>query len=442
MIYNFKKDKKIIFNNINFLNYDYIIVGTGPSATVLIDFLVKKRKKILVIEKGNYDFKKYETILSKKLKILKYSRTFAVGGTSLDWSQISSYFENFEMRRTWLKKKISWPLEINELNSYYSKIDEKYNFNFKKIKDVKLNFKIPFTSRFFFSPKIPTNFSKYYRNLDFDIIVNCQIDFINEQKNLVDLYLTGFSKIKVKKLILCNGGIESVSLILRSLRQKFLKNLKNKRYVGKYFMDHPKLNIGTLKHPKKEIIKELELKSKKSGISYFGISLKKSEQIKNNLLNTYVRFEKINRYKKRFINFLMGKLENDIYSIRCFFEMEPNINNKIILDKNLKLKVDFDISNKEIKTLNILMKKIYNYFSTNPELEKKIKFKKKRLKTASHHIGGLIFPKLVNRNLKFNGLKNIYCCSSSVFPTSGSVNPTLTICALALRLGNYLIKKF
>ena len=109
MIYNFKKDKKIIFNNINFLNYDYIIVGTGPSATVLIDFLVKKRKKILVIEKGNYDFKKYETVLSKKLKILKYSRTFAVGGTSLDWSQISSYFENFEMRRTWLKKKISWP---------------------------------------------------------------------------------------------------------------------------------------------------------------------------------------------------------------------------------------------------------------------------------------------------------------------------------------------
>ena len=442
MIYNFLKDKKKIFNNINFLNYDYIIVGTGPSATILIDFLVKKKKKILVIEKGNFDFKKYESILSKKLKILKSSRTFAVGGTSLDWSQISSYFEDFEMNRSrFKKKKIFWPLDIKELNSYYSKINEKYNFNFNKIKKTKLNFKIPFTSRFFFSPKIPKNFSEYYKNPDFDIIINCKIDFIDERNNLVNLYFNRFSKKEAKKLILCNGGIESVTLILRSLRKQFLKNLENKRYVGKFFMDHPKLNIGTLKYPKKKFLRELEVKSNKDGISYYGISLKKNEQFKKNLLNTYVRFEKINGYKRSVINFFRGNIEKDIYSIRCFFEMEPNKKNKIILNKKLKPKVDFNISKTEIKTMNILLEKIYSYFSTNPKLEKHMTFKKKNMSTASHHIGGLIFPKLVNKNLKLNGLKNIYCCSSSVFPTSGSVNPTLTICALALRLGNYLIKK-
>ena len=36
------------------------------------------------------------------------------------------------------------------------------------------------------------------------------------------------------------------------------------------------------------------------------------------------------------------------------------------------------------------------------------------------------------------GTKNIYICSSAIFPTSGSANPTMTICALSIRLGNYL----
>ena len=43
----------------------------------------------------------------------------------------------------------------------------------------------------------------------------------------------------------------------------------------------------------------------------------------------------------------------------------------------------------------------------------------------------------VDRNLKIRGLKNIYVCSSAVFPTSGSVNPTMTICALSSRLANF-----
>ena len=48
---------------------------------------------------------------------------------------------------------------------------------------------------------------------------------------------------------------------------------------------------------------------------------------------------------------------------------------------------------------------------------------------------------VVNKNLKIHGIKNIYICSTSVFPTSGSVNPTMTLCALAVRLANYLNSK-
>lgn len=438
MIYDLDNNLKKIKNKINFLDYDLIIIGTGPSSTVLSDFLQKK-KKILILEKGNFKKKFYEKIFSKNLKIKKFSRTFAVGGTSLDWSQVSSYYEAIEMNRS---KNVFWPIKIRELRNYYLKLNKKFNFNYKKIINSKLSFYIPFTTRFFFSPKKPTNFNKFYKN-DIDLIYNCDVNYIDEEKNYVNLYISKKNiQIKVKKVIICCGGIESTTLILRSLKKKFLNKLKNKIYVGKFFMDHPKFNLGTLKYPKNEILKFISLQSNISGISYYGVSLKKNIQLKYGLLNTYVRFEKNNSKIKNFINFVKNNEFHNTYSIRCFFEMIPNIKNKITLKKD-KANIDLNFSNAEIKTLNFLTKKIYDYFSKNPGLESVKTFNKKNLKTddASHHMGGLIYPKIVDKNLKLNGLKNIYVCSSAIFPTSGSVNPTLTICALAIRLGEHLLKK-
>lgn len=47
--------------------------------------------------------------------------------------------------------------------------------------------------------------------------------------------------------------------------------------------------------------------------------------------------------------------------------------------------------------------------------------------------GGVVDP-----DCKVHGLQNLYVCSSSVFPTSGQANPTLTLLALALRLADHL----
>jgi choline dehydrogenase-like flavoprotein len=44
----------------------------------------------------------------------------------------------------------------------------------------------------------------------------------------------------------------------------------------------------------------------------------------------------------------------------------------------------------------------------------------------------------VDRDLRWHGLAGLYVLSGSVFPGSSSANPTLTIAALALRLGDRL----
>jgi choline dehydrogenase-like flavoprotein len=48
---------------------------------------------------------------------------------------------------------------------------------------------------------------------------------------------------------------------------------------------------------------------------------------------------------------------------------------------------------------------------------------------------------VVDRNLKIHGIENLYVCSNASFASSGAVNPTLTLAALSLRLGDHLVKR-
>lgn len=45
---------------------------------------------------------------------------------------------------------------------------------------------------------------------------------------------------------------------------------------------------------------------------------------------------------------------------------------------------------------------------------------------------------VVDANCCVHGIQNLFVCSSSVFPTSGQANPTLTIVALSIRLAEFL----
>ena len=63
--------------------------------------------------------------------------------------------------------------------------------------------------------------------------------------------------------------------------------------------------------------------------------------------------------------------------------------------------------------------------------------------TAHHHLGTTRMHRdprhgVVDADARVHGVANLFVAGGSVFPTSGFVNPTLTIVALALRLGAFL----
>jgi choline dehydrogenase-like flavoprotein len=66
---------------------------------------------------------------------------------------------------------------------------------------------------------------------------------------------------------------------------------------------------------------------------------------------------------------------------------------------------------------------------------------------ASHHMGTTRMgtdpqESVVTPNLRTHDLDNLFIASSSVFVTSGAVNPTLTIAALSLRLADHIHERF
>jgi choline dehydrogenase-like flavoprotein len=69
---------------------------------------------------------------------------------------------------------------------------------------------------------------------------------------------------------------------------------------------------------------------------------------------------------------------------------------------------------------------------------------REKIEPSFHHCGTTRMSAeeaqgVVNRETRVYGLDNLYVAGSSVFPTIGHTNPTLTIIALTLRLSDHLL---
>ena len=148
-------------------------------------------------------------------------------------------------------------------------------------------------------------------------------------------------------------------------------------------------------------------------------------------------------------------------AVRFTLEQTPNEQSKIYLGNQLdkfgqrKIKLDWKFNKIERRTVNFLMaytadvlqknkigtlkmdSQLYNFKETLP-LD---------LRGGQHHCGTTrmaTFQKngVVDKNLKVFGMKNLFVCGSSVYPTNSWVNPTFTIIALSFRLADNISNKF
>ena len=78
------------------------------------------------------------------------------------------------------------------------------------------------------------------------MITNCKGQTLDETRDKSTIFFNienNVYTLNSKKIIICAGAIESCCLILNSLKDKKLRKIKNKKFIGRYFMDHPKCYV-------------------------------------------------------------------------------------------------------------------------------------------------------------------------------------------------------
>ena len=481
------------------MNFDILIIGGGPAGITLAKHLPEKLK-IGIIEKGdlkynnkinlnnygyctkygNYPFENYAT---------NFSSVNYFGGNSLVWSGWSIPFDANEAS--------AWPIPYSELNKYYRTAEKFLNLksfeklnneNYEKYKKFeteewkinswqfvkKKNFKC-FVNTFKKNVKIflKSEFKKFY--FEENKVAGVIIDTPKEKKKII----------KSKYVVLAQGGLQSTkSLLLCERDQK--ENMGNENgHLGKFYMEHPHINLGFF-YDNKKAFKDKFLKK---DFKLEGLFLKNpyTEKIINgcvtfnteslllnkdalrllymlrvkkfpkNILANYKSYDFLKNLIKGTYDLFLEKIQNKKF-IYARFEQKPNINSYMEIDKNNKINLNWDISETDIESFIQITNKVQNYIKNkiseevfiDDKIYDKVNWHRKYKPLVlgiGHHMGTTMMSNnnkigVVNENLQLHHRQNIFICSSSVFPTGGVAHPTFTICALAIRLAEFLSRKF
>jgi choline dehydrogenase-like flavoprotein len=142
--------------------------------------------------------------------------------------------------------------------------------------------------------------------------------------------------------------------------------------------------------------------------------------------------------------------------LRVHCEQEPQSESSITLAETrdslglLRTRLDWRISDEELATIRQYVTLVERALAGVARIVPDAKLMagdpefRAQCDDSNHHMGGMRMDGsaekgVVDPQLLLHGTRNVYVCSSAVFPTSGFSNPTHTLLALAIRLAQHLV---
>ncbi len=289
-----------------------------------------------------------------------------------------------------------------------------------------------------------------------DLIDECEVLELNWKNNkiisvkcIVKNQVTNYF---ADNFILAAGAIFSPALLLKS------KNLANSSgLVGKYLMRHmvdlysvfikgSNVSINTQKQIGFNDFYNIN-GEKFGNVQSFG-SLPPSEVILNELIHKLPNFlhkptEKIAPFLNPFLGSIFKREFKDKLIFASIMEDEPSIENNISVDqKSKKIIMNYKPSEKDTEKVKNFRQMVIKAFAPLKVKLIESAFDNKRL---AHVCGTLRFgnnpnKSVLNKNNRSHDIENLYVVDSSFFPTSGGINPSLTIAANSLRVADKILE--
>lgn len=310
--------------------------------------------------------------------------------------------------------------------------------------------------------------------------------------------------VRSKYFVLSAGGIENARILLAS--DSTIKNGVGNEFdlVGRFFMDHVRLKTGVIQPLDERLPARLYNIHTRDNINLsFTLSVSEQAQRQHRINSTGVRirakyredtltnrsYKQLQKLRKKFIDlfrltggrpgiarqhvdavirdfqkaaaldigeFVKSTLPIDHITCAVRVEPTPNPHSRITLATDTdvlgsrKVRVDWQLTDTDQKGAEVTMDLLAKDFgraglgrvkSTVPENWPE------NITANYHHMGTTRMSAdphtgVVDRNCKVWEMDNLFVAGSSVFATSGSGTPTLTITALALRLSDHLLQLF
>lgn len=423
------------------------------------------------------------------------SRLRYFGGSTNHWGGQCRPFEEHDFdAREWIPAS-GWPLTVADLVPHYIRaaaICQIPAFHGPEALDMAI-FREQFRDTdslaarlFHYSP--PTRFGEVYRqeligSAKTTILLNANcvsIDAAEGGRSIRELKVRGpggrHLTVEARQFVLACGGLENARLLLNS-DGAAASGLGNERdQVGRYFMEHPSVYAGRfVLWPTPHELRQGIFDVYRGLVTPDGVRLKPSIQTTNvfqkrartaavaffllpddpapqqeEVLSTGYRID-----ADLMTRSLPSKVGQTFHGrIWADFEATPNPESRVTLTGErdvlglLRIRVDWVRNPLDYRSLDRSVRELGRVLHSKSKGRIRVDFDPENpegqpIGYNNHHMGTTrmgVDPatSVVDRDCRVHGIENLYVAGSSVFPTSGVANPTLTIVALALRMAAHL----
>jgi choline dehydrogenase-like flavoprotein len=423
----------------------------------------------------------------------------AWGASDDDWTDDSAQIRPLDkadfLQRSWVTCS-GWPFEINELRDWYDVADaicgaetSDYLGDKEALKTEGLQIETDRLQTVLFSFGKKTRFTADHRRTLCDrqnirvyyhaTVTKIETNVSGSHVFRVFMRAPGgaTSSIQARYFVLACGGIENARLLLAARAGHGLGN--DHDLVGRFFMEHPHGTTGFFVPADKAIEKRMapyavHKESGGSRVKWF-LGLTEALEKKEKLLRYAVSFwpteaepdwmpdDLVDLAIRKHSKF-SDKQAPQFYAASFMSEQAPNANSRVTLSNSIGEDglplpcLDWRLSEIDIRTMirgqQIIQEAFHiagiGVFFSKQHSDSNGGFLtphwggyEASIEGAHHHMGTTRMhadPKqgVVDANCRMHSTENLFIAGSSVFPTGGFANPTLTIVALAVRLADHI----
>lgn len=469
-------------------NYDVCVCGSGPAGITAARRLKNAGARVLLLEAGGLEWSETSQAVYNGQSVgpLDYwgiysTRLRYFGGTSNHWSGLCTRFDevDFEDRKIW--EVPGWPIGFNDIYRYEDEAREILDIAdqpFSRHVEPHWQSDRLIPSRTALST--PTRFGEKYKDeltnaANVDVVINANVldaRLTSDKSAVSEIVFANYAgqrfSVSPKFVVLAFGAMENARFLLNAKSDQPAGLGNHSDFVGRCFMEHFNITLGRfvdyggelfnrsdglLVNPSPETLRKL-------GVGNSLLSIDQLAQPKH-----YGRLALLRKAMHDLTcssEFLLTRARKKAQVVcagdgivTTIMEQAPNRNSRVMLDQNARdrfgnprLKVDWRLSDLDLKTIRLLSEELGKAFAEQNVARLRIAPEIRdggdpEVSMHAHHMGTTRMsarPRdgVVNGDCRVHGIENLYIGGSSVFSTGGGCNPTFTIVCLALRLGDHI----